>query len=796
MDKNNYTLKRSLSVLLSLALAVTAFSACSSDNSSADVSVPDNGSVGTSASSVDVTPVVEGLSLSHTEHFYTEGIKVEVAAAEGVRAVYYTKDGSPPQSSDTRKEYTAPITLYGKNSGVMSHTLKVVAEYEDGSFSDVLTHTYFLGDKVFERFDTLVFSVSTDPYNLFDYEYGIFVPGKLRDDYIAANPGVEVIAPDPANYNMSGPESERPVYVEVFEPDGTCVISQNAGVRTFGGYSRAQDRKSMKLFARREYDEILNDFDYEFFPAVRTFYDGTAIDSYKRLVLRNNANDENFCYMRDELVASLAGETLLPDTQHARPCAVFLNGEYYGFYWLHEVYDDNRFADLYDTEDTEWAILKGGEQWMQEDDDEELNEVALADYYDMMNTFVGKDLTDDALFGELCSRMDVDNFMLYYAINILVGNEDWPSNNYKAYRYFGENGSPDDATDGRWRWLLYDSEFSLGLYDQQPSIDILGTLLGKTGDSAKQSPLMQTLLLRDDMKKKLANTLCDLISGEFSVQRFSEQIDYLSEIRENELTFAIENRRCSDWFTFGHLEDNMRKLREYTQQRYRYIYSQIESYLGGTEMYSLNVTPNENADIYFNSMVVESTDDAYSGSYYKPYSTTLTCDAALGYEFDCWEINGERVTEKTVSVSADSDVILHVKPVSGEHLEVTEFSAKGVDDYIIISNPYSNELSTAGLYISDNPDELKKLSLPNVTLRSGESFVIYCENYTAGEMKNVSGSIRADFNIKNTETLTLSTATGEVYFSMVIPKLQANNVYRFDTVAEKWIETAGHIDNA
>lgn len=84
----------------------------------------------------------------------------------------------------------------------------------------------------------MVFSITSDPYNLYDYEYGILVPGKLRDDFIKNNPGKNIEPPDPANFNLRGRESEREVYLEIFEPDGTVVASQNAGIRVYGGWSK------------------------------------------------------------------------------------------------------------------------------------------------------------------------------------------------------------------------------------------------------------------------------------------------------------------------------------------------------------------------------------------------------------------------------------------------------------------------------------------------------------------------------------------------------------------------------
>ena len=110
--------------------------------------------------------------------------------------------------------------------------MKALSVLSDGTKGDICTVSYVVGQDVAERFDsnTLVFVLSTDPYNLYDYEYGIAVPGKIYDDYVKEHPGEEIPYNAPGNYYMSGREAERPIYVEVFESDGTKVIDQAAGV--------------------------------------------------------------------------------------------------------------------------------------------------------------------------------------------------------------------------------------------------------------------------------------------------------------------------------------------------------------------------------------------------------------------------------------------------------------------------------------------------------------------------------------------------------------------------------------
>ena len=49
-------------------------------------------------------------------------------------------------------------------------------------------------------------------------------------------------------------------------------------------------------------------------------------------------------------------------------------------------------------------------------------------------------MTDDAVYKKLCEVIDVENYISYYALQIFIGNEDWPHNNYKVYRYYAAEG--------------------------------------------------------------------------------------------------------------------------------------------------------------------------------------------------------------------------------------------------------------------------------------------------------------------------------------------------------------------
>lgn len=271
------------------------------------------------------------VTFSKKDNFYDTNIDVELKCNKKNAVIYYTIDGNDP--TEKSKKYANPISVQARNK-VNATTIKAIAVI-NGETSEIFRKSYITGKDVFSRFDedTLVFVLSTDEYNLYDYYYGVATEGFMRDEYLNSDEynGGEIDYNAPANWFISGRESERDMYVEVYTADGRQLISQAAGGRVVGGVSRAVDQKSWRLIARNIYSEGNGKFKYAFFPGATDAY-GRLITRYDRITLRNNANDREFASVRDELSMTLSAQAGFPDTQQVRPAAVFLNSEYYGFF--------------------------------------------------------------------------------------------------------------------------------------------------------------------------------------------------------------------------------------------------------------------------------------------------------------------------------------------------------------------------------------------------------------------------------------------------------------------------------
>lgn len=583
--------------------------------------------------------------LSHTDHFYDTHIEISISTEMPCK-IYYTLDGSTP--TEDSKEYTKPFELNCRQS-VHCFPLSVAAYPLDGTTPYYLTHSYLIGKNIATRFDTYIFCVTVDPASLWDYEYGIFTPGKLQAEYLEENPGATIDYTIPGNYYMRGRDSEREMYLETFTADGTCIISQNAGMRTYGGASRSNAQKSIKLFARKSYDENNKYFSYPFFPDVFT-PDGTPGYEYNRLVLRNCGNDNSYAFIRDEMVQRIVKQAGYQDSQAVMPCAMFINGEYYGFYWLHENYNGSYFKTHYGKHSGEFVVLEGGETFKNASTDpDESHEAAREEYSEMYQYFSKQNLTDNAVYEELCKVVDVENYLDYYALNIYLDNEDWPHNNYKCYRYYpapkdGEiypQKTEGTVFDGRWRYLPHDMDYTFSIYGasyKHVSFQVLAN------SSTKKSPLFAALMKRGDCKQYFVNQILSLCNVYLSGENIDKTLTSMHEERKNEQSYSYGTGFF--WSNEDNLAGNMDIIREYGYSRQNVIIDYFSDYYNYTP-YGIEVTATGENGVLINGDKVP---NGFRGSYYYQLDVTIAPALEEGESFSHWELNGKKYDSKELTI--------------------------------------------------------------------------------------------------------------------------------------------------
>ncbi len=343
--------------------------------------------------------IAQAPEFSTTGGFYTPEVSVGLTSPTPDSAVRYTTDGTEPTASSTC--CTGPLTL------TKTMVLKARTFAEGYTPSEVVTHTYFINETI-----TLpVISLSTDPKNFWG---------------------------DTDIYTRYTVDYERPVHIEFFEPGGKPAFSQIVGVKIHGASSASFAQKSLQVFAHASFGP--GKMKHRVFP-------GLPFKEYDALVLRNSGHDWGYTMFRDALISSLAAGTAV-DTWAYRPAIVFINGAYWGLHNIREKLNDKYIAQHHpgvnpDSLDIMEYVVQ--HNLLQGD----------RTHFDTMTAYMqNHDLSVPAYYEQVKKLMDVDQFIDYHVIEIFADNGDWPGNNVKFWR--------PKTPDGKWRWILYDTDCGFG----------------------------------------------------------------------------------------------------------------------------------------------------------------------------------------------------------------------------------------------------------------------------------------------------------------------------------------------
>ena len=186
-------------------------------------------------------------------------------------------------------------------------------------------------------------------------------------------------------------------------------------------------------------------------------YDGSIIDEYDTFVLRDCGNDHKFSRIRDKLIQGLVKERSFA-TQAMEPCIVFIDGEFWGHYEITERLSDDYIESHFGVDESNVILIKNGEL----EDGEEGDEEEFSEFSEWIRE---TDFTDPANYEELESRVDLREFAEYMSVQFYIYNYDLSDQNLAVWK--ARTPDPDNTyADGKWRFILFDTEYSSGIYGQ------------------------------------------------------------------------------------------------------------------------------------------------------------------------------------------------------------------------------------------------------------------------------------------------------------------------------------------
>lgn len=399
--------------------------------------------------------------------FYNKNITIELFTSEKNCEIYYTLDGSEPYLSSSR--YSVPFSLSDatNNRNVLSAIptsprwkppvgnlskgiiLRAIVVDKYNYKSEELIKSFFVFDDTNKRYSLPVISISLNEKDFFGFNKGIYVLGKRytdKDNYIDKNIPLNLPWWEyPANYLLRGNDAEREAHIEFFENDGHLGFESNVGLRINGNATRGFAQKSLRVSFRKKYGNSNLIYD---------LFDENTNHTYHSFILRNSGNDWDKTMFRDAFMQSLMKNSFV-DIQDYRASIVFINGEYWGIHNIRERFDEFYLSEKYNLNPDSVTILELGGDILSGDKSEKRA------FLDLIEFVKNNDLSIDKNYKYIESKIDLKSFSDFVIANVYFCNSDWPNNNVKFWKY---NSKVDSigAKDGKWRWMLYDTDWGFG----------------------------------------------------------------------------------------------------------------------------------------------------------------------------------------------------------------------------------------------------------------------------------------------------------------------------------------------
>ena len=598
--------------------------------------------------------------------------------------IFFSLDGSIP--SERSHAYRGPIDL--AESGVV----RAFAMEPDRLPSAIISHTYILNDPT----ELPVVAIATNPAFLFDEEIGI-ATGICVGNELTADPPF-----DPrANFWH---EWERPVSLEYYEPDGSPGFRLDAGIRIFGGaFGRQIPQKAFTVFARNKYGT--SEIEYPLFSS------RPDANRFRRFLLRASSNDYNQTFFRDALFNTLTIGQMDIDYQAYEPVVVYINGTFWGIYNIREKTNQYYAESNYGIDADEVDLLEGP------------GHVATgsADHYEDLVQFVQThDLARSSNYAHVREQMDVTEYMNYFITQLFVRNHDWLHQNIKFWR-------PQGGT-GRWRWLLYDTDWGFGGEVRQGPGQYRSNSIHWATQQGHASVLFNALLTSPAFVNEFAQRFATHLSTTFAHDRVNRIITGIMQRIAPDMPRHIDRWEAIP--SMPYWEQQTELLRDFSRERPDHVFGHLRETLDldGTATLIAEVSDPRAGSIRVHGVTMPG--PVHQGRWFTGIPLPITAVPNYGYRFVSWEGHfASRSRGQSIVLSGPSRVVAVFESheplplvISEIHYNPSPRQGADVDfEFVELVNASSQAIDVSGAFFSSG---VRFAFAPSTALAPQEKVVV------------------------------------------------------------------------
>ncbi len=594
-------------------------------------------------------------------------------APEGILAehIHYTTDGSEPTEDSPVYQKTLIFNRPSNLSyGIEANVLKAKIIAPGFLTNRSVAQTYIITNR---SLTLPIISLSLDNKYMYDDEFGIYVNGNGK----YGKPGNCIDWN--ANWNN---DWRRPAHIEYFpSQDQESTINQLGEIRIAGGCSRGNPQRSLIVYANKRFGE--KRFNYQLF-------NEKPRQEIKSFMIRNSGNDFWQAHFRDAAIQLFMGGKVDVDYQAYQPAILLVNGEYMGIENLRERSNEDFVVANYNGLEDIDMLERPVPGW-------ELK-MGTRTAFDIMFERI-KAPTDQLSYEELAQFVDVENFINYNILQMYIANTDYPHNNVVIWR-------PNKDATGKWRYILKDTDFGLGLYGTAYNFNsFTDHFLYANDDTRLLRRLLDKKPFRDAFIEHFAIYMGDILSKEST----AAIIDSLKQHIQTEVPY---HRRRYGMGGTTEWDIEVNKMKNWAAYRNGYVYTHMNAYfsLRGNIPMKLDISPEVTGtdSIVINGIRLQK--PAFNGQYFKGRTLRIRWAGSEDSNFLGWKITTTNKQEVSSKEIHDNE-ITYLIPTNCTNVQFTAISRETSNtQHVTDGNRIQVDASDDGITIS-NLTELSTITI-------------------------------------------------------------------------------------
>lgn len=424
-------------------------------------------------------------------------------------------------------------------------------------------------------------------------------------------------------------------FVTIISKERQHVFESSMLIRIHGGGSRKYPIKSLRLYPNKE---GIN-FDV---------FDNGYLLGYQRINLRNSGQDHKNTYLADASIHRVFS-SLNFGVQRYKPYLIFINGQYYGILNARDRRDHHYIKNIFNLPNKNIdhikrnkIVKKGDKQYWEE----------------TLKKLMAENPTDNEFYISFDERFDLNSFYDYFSAQVYIADVDWPQNNIAYWRSKNINREH-KYMDGKWRWLLYDTDLHAdwmkgGASSNHESLQRLMNYKVKN-NQLDEKTLFSYAIQNKQIREEFIIRFVDLLNSHFLYENFETTINAFANEISSEMERHIQRwerpRSMAAW------RSEINNMLSFFKARKRYQLQHLQEVFELEDSYLLRINVNNPAagTIQVNSISLGALAQngsaagfslPWKGEYFKGMPLTLTALPMTGHKFSHWEVVGNFVGDK------------------------------------------------------------------------------------------------------------------------------------------------------